>query len=384
MTKWRNQQVAFAMVVGGIATTILGATPGAGSPESVGLIIAAESASMIWNAVAVDDDRIFVAGPRWTGGTGPSLAVVHGDRTPTAYPNEDWNAWRPGADAWHRFVSINAIRSDSRGGLWVVDTGAPTFGADPLPGGAKVVRIRLATSEVDEIHHFSPAVALPGSYIDDIRFHGERAYLTDAGRGALIVLDLRSGKARRVLDGAVSVTAPGDRPVIMDGRTLRAPGGAVLRVNADPLEISPDGRYLFFGSLHGPWFQIETGFLDDPSLSASELAARVEPWANLPPVGGTAAGADGSVYFTELATNSLKQRRPDGSIVTIVQHALLHWVDAPAISGDWIWLPVAQIDRVALFNEGRSRVEWPVRLFRYRLSGSEKREGALESGRWAN
>jgi hypothetical protein len=69
---------------------------------------------------------------------------------------------------------------------------------------------------------------------------------------------------------------------------LHAPGGAPLRVHADPLELSPDGRWLSFASLHGPWSRIETRFLDDASLSPEALASHVEPWADLPPTGGTA------------------------------------------------------------------------------------------------
>ncbi len=349
----------------------------AGGSEPAGLITVAESNEMIWNAVAVDGDRVFVAGPRWTGGKGPPLAMLDESGDPQPYPDEAWNAWKPGVDPRRHFVNINAIHRDTSGGLWAVDTGAPVFGADPLPRGAKLVRIELASNRVDAVHYFGPEVALPGSYIDDIRFNGDHAYLTDAGRGALIVLNLRSGQSRRILDGASEVTAQRDRPIVVSGSELRAPDGTLLRVNADPLEVSPDGRHLCFGTLHGPWFRIETRYVNDPSLSGSELRSHVEPWEDLPPVGGTAMAADGSLYFTELATNSLKRRRPDGSIVTVLSHPLLHWVDAPVIAGEWIWLPVPQIDRVALFNRGRSRVEWPVRLYRYYIGENPSDEPAV-------
>jgi hypothetical protein len=39
----------------------------------------------------------------------------------------------------------------------------------------------------------------PRSYVDDIRFNGGRAVITDAGEAALIVLDLETGHSRRVL-----------------------------------------------------------------------------------------------------------------------------------------------------------------------------------------
>jgi len=337
------------------------------SQDTADLVVAAESDTMIWNAVAIDHGRIFVAGPRWTGAKGPAVAVLDEKREPRPYPDAPWNGWTPGADTAKAFVNVNAIHRDDRGGLWVIDTGAPDFGGDPLPGGAKAVRIDLVSNRVDRVYPLGATIALPGSYVDDIRFHDGHAYLTDAGRAGLIVLDLKSGAARRVLDGAPAVTAPTDRPIMLDGQVLRAPGGSPLKVNSDPLEVSPDGRYFYFGTLHGPWSRIETRFLDDPSRSTEELASHVEPWVDLPPVGGTAMATDGSLYFTELATNSLKKRSPDGTMSTVLQDRRLHWVDAPAIEDDWIWLPVPQMDRVPLFNGGVSKIEWPVRLYRYRI-----------------
>lgn len=331
------------------------------------LEVMGETHAMIWNAVAKVDDRVFVAGPRWTDSGGPALAQLLQGHELRPFPDDGWNAWRPGANAAQAFVNVNAIHLDGQGGLWVIDTGAPTFGGDPIRDGAKAVKIDLRTNKVSRVYPFGPKVALPGSYVDDIRFHGTHAYLTDAGRPGLIVLDLESGEARRVLDGHPSVTAPAKRDIKLDGETIRGPDGSALRIHSDPLEVSPDGKFLYYGSLEGPWSRIELRWLDDPTIPADVLASHVQAWADLPPVGGTAMGPDGTLYFTELATNSLKARTAGGKVTTLVQDARLHWVDAPFIDGDHIWLPVPQIDRVALFQRGENRVRWPVQLLRFPL-----------------
>ncbi|TLM75652.1 L-dopachrome tautomerase-related protein [Microbulbifer harenosus] len=339
------------------------AQPG-GKPQ---LEVAAESDEMIWNAVAVHRDRVFVAGPRWTGSKGPALALLDNDGKPKAYPDAAWNAWHPGADAAGAFVNINAIHLD-RDSLWVVDTGAPDFGGDPLPGGAKLVHIDLVRNQVVKRYFFGPEIAPPGSYVDDVRFRGDIAYLTDAGRPGLIVLDLENGMARRVLEGHPSTVASTARPIVLDGNIVKAPDGSPLMVNSDPLDLSPDGKWLYFGPLSGPWSRIETRWLDDAGLSAEELAAKVEPWTNLPPVGGTVVDANGDFYFTDLAENALKRRAPDGEITTVIRDQRLHWVDAPFIEEErTIWLPVPQMDRVALFNGGTAKTRWPVQLFRLEL-----------------
>ena len=333
-------------------------------PANTGLVIEARSDSMIWNAVAVEAGRVFVAGPRWTGAKGPQLAVLDRLKRPQAYPDAAWNDWRQGADPSKAFVNINAIHLDGSGGLWAVDTGSPTFGGDPLPGAAKLVRIDVRTGKVDRVIQFTQDVALPGSYIDDVRFHGAHAYLTDAGRPGLIIVDLANGSARRVLNDHPAAVARSDRPIVLDGEVIRSPDGQPLRVNSDPLEVSNDGQWLYFGPLEGPWSKVPTSLLDDDQTSSEALAAAVEPWADLPPVGGTAMAPDGSLFFSDLAQNAVKRRYPDGRIETIVSNQSLHWVDAPFLekSGK-LWLPAAQMDRAALFHNGKSQTVWPVTLY---------------------
>ncbi|HWT97417.1 MAG TPA: L-dopachrome tautomerase-related protein, partial [Terriglobales bacterium] len=329
------------------------------------LVIVAQSRTMIWNAVAVNKGTVYVAGPRWTGSQGPAIARLdaHGKLVP--YPNAAWNAWHTGADPSHAFVNVNAIHLDANGALWAVDTGSPEFGGNPLPGGAKLVAIDLASGKVKRVIALSPDATLPGSYVDDVRFQGDIAYLTDAGRPGIIVLNLATGAMRRVLEDVPATTARDDRPIIIGGTILRGPDGQPLRVHADPMEVSPDGQWLYFGTLEGPWSRIATKWLDDFTVSPKVIAAEVQPWADLPPVGGTAMDANGDLYFSDLAAYALKRRSADSQVTTIIQDPKLDWIDAPVIDTQHrIWLPVPQLDRAAIFHNGQSQVQWPVMLYR--------------------
>jgi len=239
-----------------------------------------------------------------------------------------------------------------------------------LPGGAKLVRMDLATSRVTRVYPFGPEIATAKSYVDDVRFNGDTAYLTDGGQAGLIVLDLRSGRARRVLDGDPSTTAPDNRPIVVDGTVVRGADGTPLKVNADPFELSPDRRWLYYGPLEGPWSRIRTALLDDPRVSGKVLAANIQPWADLPPTGGTVMDRKGNLYFSDLAHDSIKRRAADGSITTVVQDPRLHWTDALFLDAhDVLWLPVPQLDRAPAFNGGTSRIQFPVQLFTFPLSG---------------
>jgi hypothetical protein len=345
-----------------IAIAFLGCTGKRDEPSS--LEVAVQSRTQVWNAVANFEDRTYVAGPRWTGSKGPQLSVINAQGTREAYPNASWNAWAPGNDANNVFVNINALRLEGSL-LWVVDTGAAEFGGDPVSGGAKLVAINLINSEIVNIYHFSQSIAKPGSYIDDVRFQGDHAFLTDAGNAGIIVVDMRTGDAKRVLNGDHSVCAASERDIVLSGRSVRAPDGSALRVNADPLEVSPDGEWLYFGPLGGPWSKVRITDLTASTLTAEELASRVEPFADLPPTGGTVMDKKGNLYFSDLADNAIRVRRPDGHIDTLIVDERLHWVDAPFLDkSGTLWLPAAQMDRVRLFNSGVSKIKWPMTVFR--------------------
>lgn len=347
-----------------------GAATVSGSPTPVAqLLTVRQNTHMPWNAVAVDArGRFIVSSPLWTGNTGPAVAIADKEGKLSPYPNAAWNSWKPGANASQAFVSVNAIHEDAQGDLWIVDTGSPAFGGTPVENGAKVVHIDPRTDTVVRVYTFPKASILAHSYVDDIRINGKHAYITDAGEGAVLVLDLEDGSVKRRFDGLPFARARASDNIVINGKTLTGDDDQPLKVNADPLELSPDGRVLYFGPLSGPLSQVETRYLNDPRLDDQALAKHVSTWFDIPPVGGTAMGADGSLYYTPLADNSLTRRAPDGTLSVIVRDKRLRWVDAPFLDKQGhIYLPVPQIDGAPPFNHGRSTVSFPVEIYRVDL-----------------
>ncbi|GBQ62101.1 hypothetical protein AA103196_0223 [Ameyamaea chiangmaiensis NBRC 103196] len=353
----------FALIA---ANLVLGnvSARGAETTDMRSLRIEASSSVLDWNAVALAANHIFVGGPRWTGFSGPAVAVLTKGNSLRPFPNPEWNGWKPGLDAKQRFVSVNALHIDPEGKLWVVDTGTPQFGGPPVENGPKLVRLDPVTGKILHVYPMGPDVAPAGSYIDDIRFNGPHAYLTDAGKGAILVLDITTCAVRRVLDASPATHARPDRPIVIDGKVVRNANGTPLLVNADPLEVSPDGKYLYFGPLEGPWSKVPTSLLDDPVILPATLAASVTPWADLPPIGGSAMDEHGNLYFIALKDETVYRRDPEGKIVPLVSDHGLHWADAPFLARDRrLWLPVAQLDRLARFNHGVNHIQQPFLLF---------------------
>ncbi|MEB5887491.1 L-dopachrome tautomerase-related protein [Enterobacter roggenkampii] len=331
------------------------------------ITVAAVSTMANWNAVApLSNNTLFAAAPRWTGSKGPQLTYIDEQGKQHAWPDKLWNSWSPGESVENRFVNINAIRLIGPE-LWVVDTGAPDFGGTPLPGGAKLVVIDVNTQKVIKTYIFNSSIAGKNSYIDDLRINGKNAYLTDAGWAGLIVLNLETGESRRVLSNSTSTRAS-NKAIRVGGNVVLAPDGSMLKVNADPLELSPDRQWLYYGPLNGPLYRIPTYALDDKNLDNAALEKLVQRWFDMPPSGGTAMAKDGTLYYSDLAENALKRRLPDGRTETVIKDPNLHWVDAPVIDeNNVIWLPVPQIDRVSLFNNGENLTKWPVQILKIDL-----------------
>ncbi|MGH1587319.1 SMP-30/gluconolactonase/LRE family protein [Methylobacterium phyllosphaerae] len=279
------------------------------------------------------DGRIFVNFPRWTEDAPISVAELTRDGQVKPYPDDEWNSWRNAKknqiSAGDHFVCVQSVVADAHGNLWVVDPAAPAT-APVVQGGSKLVRIDLGENKVAQVIRFDETVAPQGSYLNDVRFSpdGRHAYLTDAGaKGALVVVDLQNGKARRVLDGHRSTQPEKDVVVKTDGQELRRPDGRGVEFAADSVALSPDGRTLYWKALTGrTLYRIATEALDDPRLSARELDSRIERVGESEPTDGLWIDKRGRLYLSAIEDNAVKVRG-SGRDTTLVQDDRLRWPD---------------------------------------------------------
>jgi sugar lactone lactonase YvrE len=189
------------------------------------------------------DGRIFVNFPRWTEDAPVSVAELMPDGSTKPYPDEGWNAWRNArmseVTPSDHFVCVQSVVADRHGSLWVVDPAAPNA-EKTVKNGPKVVEIDLKSNKVKRIFPMGEDVAGPASYLNDIRIapDGRFAYLTDSGSpGGLVVLDIGSGQAWRVLSDDPSTQFDPSVTVMTDGQPLRRPDGRQPLFNADSLAL---------------------------------------------------------------------------------------------------------------------------------------------------
>ena len=309
--------------------------------------------------------RMFVPLSHIDGSEGPQV-IEWVDGKPQPYPDANMNSWKTGDDPATHFVQVNALRVGTGGlSLWLVDTGSPDIGKPKVPKGPKIVKIDLATNKVVRTYPLD-AVTNEKSYVDDIRFHGSTAYITDAGSPGVIVLDLGTGAARRVLDDDPSTTA--QRPVTADDHVLRGPDGNPVKVHADQLEVSPDGRFFFYQPASGPMSRVATRYLDDPKLNTTQLAKHITTYSRTGSTGGTAIDAAGIIYCSDTNKHRIMTIDTEGHQSILVQDPRLLWVDAMWIDGQgYLYLPAAQLDRMAPFNGGVSKLKLPISIYKMKI-----------------
>ena len=340
----------------------------ASRPESNEPLVPMFQGQRVWNGVATTPEgRVFVSYPQ-AEGAGLQVAELDAQGRPYPFPDASWNApqaWVPGT-VGTGYVHVNALRIGPDGKLWIVDAGAPGLGQAAVKGGARLFRFDPQTRQLLQTYDLAAAV-YPYSYIDDVRFNGRHAYITDAGAPGLIVLDLQTGAVRRVLDNNNSTTAM--RPLRADGRAVVDPKGQPVRMNADQLEVSPDGLWLYFQPASGPMARIATRWLDDPAISEKEIESHVElAWADTPSTGGTAIDAQGNVYTTDTDKRRILRITPKGKISTLIQDDRLIWADALWIDGQgFLWIPASQLNLTPAFNHGRMEVKYPVWIYRLQI-----------------
>ncbi|MDB5817030.1 MAG: hypothetical protein JWQ11_670 [Rhizobacter sp.] len=321
---------ALAMALAGCASTM---QPMAGQPGLLALQPVAAFDHQVTGVTVADSGRIFVNFPRWTEDTAVSVAeVVNGQVVP--YPDAGWNAWRNATkdqttpqDHW---VCVQSVVAQG-GNLWVIDPAAPAM-ATVVENGPKLVQIDLASNRVVRTFAFDTMAAPQGSYLNDVRISPDNrtAYLTDSGaKGAIVVLDIASGKARRMLDGDPSTQPDKSVTVMYDGKPLRRPDGRGVEFAADGMALSIDGKTLYWQAIKGKnLYSVPTDALMG---SASAVAGQVKVVGENGPADGLIISRhDGKMYVTSPQEDSVKQRdlsKPGTMPVTVVKDARLRWPD---------------------------------------------------------
>lgn len=343
------------------------------------------------------DGRIFVNFPRWSEDAPVSVAELK-DGKPVPYPDEAWNSWRNAkadeVSPKDHFVCVQSVVADGQDRLWVVDAAAPAM-AHVVKDGPKLVGLDLKTNRVVKTIPFDTDTVMQASYINDVRISpdGKTAYLTDSGaEGALIVVDIDSGKAKRVLSGHPSTMPDKSVTVTYDGKPLRRPDGRGVEFSADGIALSPDGGTLYWQAIKGKTlYSLPTDALTGWATASvvPEMLTDRTLGSKIVTVGenGVADGLlisrhDGRMYVTSPQDNAVKVRDLSGKgtgLTTLVQDPQLRWPDTFSEGPDGtIYVTTSHIQDSADYKPG-APVSLPTELWSLK-PGTTEATGSTRPG----
>jgi len=313
--------------------------------------------------------RLFTNYPVWSPVHKYCVVEVTSKTESKPYPDEEWNSWKPGDDGNKKFVSVQAVHVDDQDKLWVVDPANPGF-AGVYQESDKLVRINLGTNKIERVYSMK-GVTDKGSYINDVRVDTKRqiAYMTNSNQGGIVIVDLKSGKARMVLKGAPPTLTDPAYHFMVNGKEV-APDGKPLKVNSDGIALSHDREWLFFKPLtDDKLYKVKTADLRNEKLTDAELTAKVVDLGHVNITDGMAIDKKGNLYFGDMEKSSIVKISPKLEKTTLVTDPRLVWPDSYAISKDgaWLYVSAAHIYEAPPFNKGVDKRTLPYGLFRLKI-----------------
>ena len=333
---------------------------------------------MVTGVTVSKSGRIFANFPRWGDKVVHSVVEIEGNRE-VAFPDKQWNT----LDTAHLadcLVSVQSVVVDPKDRLWILDTGSIQFMKTKV-GGPKLIGVDLATNKVLKKIVFPQDVALPTTYLNDIRFDLRRgtegmAFITDSaseGPNGIIVVDLASGKAWRRLHDHPSTKAEPNFVPVVEGQPLlqREPGQPAkpIRMGSDGIAISADGKKLFYCPLASRHlYSVNVDALSDESQTEEQVAATVKDEGVKGASDGLETDAKGRLYATDYEHRTIRRRSLDGTTDIIVQDKRIVWPDTLSVAADnYLYFTNNQLNRQPNYHNGKDLRRKPYQLYRVRI-----------------
>jgi sugar lactone lactonase YvrE len=331
--------------------------------------IAAFPDQQVTGITVASDGRIFVNFPYWSDPHPLSVAQLGEKNSLTPYPDSNWNSEEGPVD--RRFICVQSVVADDQGALWVLDPASTKF-EGVISGGAKLVKIDLKTNKVARDIVFPDSVAPKKSYLNDVRVDAQNgfAFITDSGIGGLVVVDLKSGQARRVLQNHPSTKAEPAVTLDIEGvKLIDSKSGDPVQIHSDGIAYDKAGGFIYYQALTGrTLYRIPASDLENISLSDSDLAKGIETVATVPAADGLAFHDD-SIYSTAIEQDAIVRiDLATKQLQVVAKDARLKWPDTLSIGPDGsLYVTTSQIHLTPRFNHGVSKITQPFGVFRIPL-----------------
>lgn len=206
-----------------------------------------------------DKGWIFANFPRWRKGVANSVMEVSENGNSKPYPNAKWNAWKIGKAVNDSvFVAVQSVVAFENN-LYVLDTRNPLFKG--VVNAQRVFVFNLKSNTLNKIYQLSENAYHHNSYINDLRVdtQQQKIYFTDSGKAGLVILDLKTGKSKRVLNDYSSTLSEQDFLTFKGKKWNNS-------VHSDSIVLDTKNNLLYYHALTGyNLYAISTDILNNGS-----------------------------------------------------------------------------------------------------------------------
>lgn len=302
----------------------------------------------VWRGVT------FLTVPRWRPGVPSTLNTLEpqpGGLPPLLRPFPSWESNALGDCNAIQYVQSMEI-DEVAGLMWVLDVGRVNLFGGTVDNSCppKLVVVDLSSARAVSTYVFPDAVApRNASFLNDIVLDVQRrrAFISDAGTGALVAFDAATSTSRRYADASTRA----DPSVHFEIDGVKYPPEQ-FTTPADGIALTPDGSRVFYCALQGlRLWSVDAGKLADVDApAAAVLATQRGHGAKPSPSDGIVFDCTGRLWFGGLTTSALYAAPAGFTTVanaTLVQasNETLHWVDTFAFDGDALLLTSNRLDR---------------------------------------
>jgi hypothetical protein len=313
----------------------------------------------IGNVAVAADGRIFFTVHPESGPVGNKLLVATG-REIKPFPNAEVQSVL--------FDTPLGLRIDGQNRLWLIDSGRHGFGVPRL------IAFDIVTGRMVHDHRFASDVAQLFSYLQDLAIapDGKTIYIADVSffrrNPAIIVYDVESRAARRVLEGNSSVF-PQNLLIRNQVRIMRFFGGLLeLKAGVDGLTVDPTGEWLIYAAMnHDTLYRVRTADLRDPNLDTADLAARLQSLGQKPLSDGLSRDLRGNIYITDIEHSAILRRTVDGRLETVIKDSRIRWADSLSFGpAGYLYVADSAIPDVMLQSRAHINGARPYHIFRFK------------------
>lgn len=305
-------------------------------------------------------------------GDGRLFFTVHPESRPTGNKLLEWidGAAEPfpnGTLQPHLFDTVLGVVIDRQNRLWTIDHGNHGFRQ------ARLIAFDLATGELAHDHAFRPTIAPAGSMLQDLQVSadGNTVFIADASiwrkSPALIVYDVATRSARRVLESHPSVSAE-NYLIRTDARDMSYLGGIVsLKAGVDGLALDAANEWLYYGAINqSGLYRVPARDLLDPLLPERQLANRVERFADKPMSDGMSTDRDGNIYITDVEHGAVCRVDAAGELETLIRSPRVRWADGLSFGPDgWLYVADSALQELILQSSDHIDRQGPYHIYRF-------------------